>query len=753
MSTRGDKQHGNPGQGAQSGQRAVPAPKHPKRPQLRADFLLNFQRPPAHQRPQGYAPPPRRSRPSGRHSQTVPFQKGRFVQSAFRLYVDELTEDVVEAAFNADSLLQWESVRQVDLPCEQKPKCPICLEVDAIVPKITRCGHVFCAPCIMRYFVTLREYNGKTWQRCPVCNEMVSPEELISVRFDVQEALRENDCVSFMLAHREGSSTVVRPSAPPPAVEVPVPSTFAETAPKDSLLRLPAEGDWGWRLSRLVRLLPGQAGRIEEEELEALQSFRMVAVADGESDLLPGVDAATALLQQRARSRSTEGAATATSDSAGLLLPPPAVPCEEDDGHPSRGEEQGEDAPAGVNREQSSGSMSSPTPSPAAQLITTSPGGGGSMLASGRSTGGPRVSFYQVADGRPVYFEPFFTKILVHEHDGRWDGLPTNLDGLRVERLRDVTVTEELRKRHRHLSHLRLGSPITFAEVDLRPHLSKETKEHFAEEFAWRRQQRKKDQQRSQKQERLSKNRAAEEEERYYNSLNLPQPGTVPMQHVPTKEDFAVPLGAETAPEPPEGADEAASGGEAAGEGSADEADSGPTLAQRIRSGATSKAGQPKPKRRAADAAPPAPSPGDGSTFPSLGGGRPSNVVTDTEASSSRRPAGSAASSWGRGRGSDRAVGVSGKKAPSTESTVPTSIVHPIPDSWDDEVEPAETELQAPSGPADEPTFGEALEAALQRSVTVSAEAVGPEDTAGAAATGGKKKKGKAKATTIRLFG
>jgi len=178
----------------------------------------------------------------------------------------------------------------------------------------------------------------------------------------------------------------------------------------------------------------------------------------------------------------------------GPLLPPPAVPCDEDDGQPSGGEEQGEDAPANFNvqREQSSGSMSSPMPSPAVPLITSSPGGGDSTLASRHSTGGPRICFYQVADGRPVFFEPFFTKILVHEHKGRWDGLPTNLDGLRVEHLRDVTVTEELRKRHRHLSHLRLGSPITFAEVDLRPHLSKETKEHFAEEFARRRQQRKK---------------------------------------------------------------------------------------------------------------------------------------------------------------------------------------------------------------------------------------------------------------------
>jgi len=566
--------------------------------------------------------------------------------------------------------------------------------------------------------VTLREYNGKTWQRCPVCNEMVSPEELISVRFEQQEALRENDRASFVLAYREGNSTLIRHSAPPPADEAPV---IAETTAKDTLLRLPAEGDWGWRLSRLVRLFPGQAVRIDEEELEALRSFRMVAVADGESELLPGIDAATALLQQRVRSRSDEG----------LLLPPPAEPCEEDDVQPNGGEDHGDDAAAGVHREQSSGSMSSPMPSPATQLVTTSPGGGGSAAAGARYTGGPRTFFYQVADGRPVFFEPFFTKILVHEHNGRWDGLPPNLDGLRIERLRDVTVTEELRKRHRHLSHLRLGSPITFAEVDLRPHLSKETKEHFAEDFLRRRQQRKKDQQRSQKQERLCKNRLAEEEERYYNSLNLPQPGTVLMQHVPTKEDFAVPLGAETAPEPPEGADEAASGGEAAGEGSADEADSGPTLAQRIRSGAKSKAAQPQ--RRAAESAQalaPPPSPGDGSTFPSLGGGRAS---------------GAAASSWGRGRGSDRAVGAPVKKE-----------ARSIPDSWDDEAEPHAPEPAAPSGPADEqPTFGEALEAALQRSAAASSEVARPEEepNAGAAAAGGKKKKGKAKATTIRLFG
>lgn len=279
-----------------------------------------------------------------------------------------------------------------------------------------------------------------------------------------------------------------------------------------------------------------------------------------------------------------------------------------------------------------------------------------------------------------------------------------------MERLHEVTMTEEVRKRYRFLAHLPLGSPAWFAEVDLRGHLSRETKELFAEDFAKRRQQRAKEKAKSRREERHSKHMAAVEEEQYYASLNLRQPSvfTAP----PTKEDFAVDLQGRTV----EDVGEACADGEGGAEedaGGAEEEAAGPTLADKIKGKIASKA---KAKEIAPSAA----------FFPALGSGT---------AGASR--SGNATSAWGVGKGSSLARNSAG----SSSSAI------------DGQVEDGDTS-QLAAGIEEEPTFGEALEAALNRASQQTPASNEAEPGAAGASAAGKKKKGKSsKATTIRLFG
>ena len=78
--------------------------------------------------------------------------------------------------------------------------------------------------------------------------------------------------------------------------------------------------------------------------------------------------------------------------------------------------------------------------------------------------------------------------------------LPASLPDIRLEQLQEDTVSDETRRRHKFLAHLPLGTPICFADVDLRNHLSRDTREAFAEEFAKRRALKKKEQQRTRNQ-------------------------------------------------------------------------------------------------------------------------------------------------------------------------------------------------------------------------------------------------------------
>jgi hypothetical protein len=673
-------------------------------------------------------------------------------------------------------MLEWKSVRRVDLLCEEHPKCPICLEENMVVPKVTKCGHVFCAPCVMRFFMTLQDYNGKLWQRCPVCNEMITADEWTSVRLQMVRPLREGDQVDFVLAQRDIESTAVRLNW---RGDVFRDDDDAANDNAESGLSLPLECERGWHLGRLLLLGPGEADRLLAQEIEALKLYRPHAITAGDTELLPSIDSAVSLLQRHQRERQKDRnlgdigsvdlgdiaanvagwgccyvevpkivAGACRNDSglslagrslgescgldrgaAELQLPASQVPLQAAEDSDEMSDDQLESAVASPEL----GAMSSPDPSAARE-------GGGRDGPRGRI-----FSHYQLSDGRLVFLEPFFTRLLLHEHGGRWDGLPITVR-VRLERLQELTVADDVRRRHKFLSHLPLGAQVTLVDVDLRGHLSRETREQFAEEFAKRRQLRKRDQLKEKKEERLSKSRAAVEEEKYYKSLNLMHPSVV--QAPPTKDDFAVDLhGRELSTGG--GPDEAEAAATAADADAADgEEGAGPTFAERIRDSQTRKAGKAKGKARQARDAGYAGS-GDTASFPELA---PSSST--------------GGSTWGKGTGSSRAA-----LAATAAKTASPSTQH-VPDSWeDDEESPKQSSKQEAQGDqygGDQTSFGEALESALRRSVgdtlaRPSAGAVASDELVAAVedepaavedVSAGKKKKGRAaKGTTLRLFG
>jgi len=276
-----------------------------------------------------------------------------------------------------------------------------------------------------------------------------------------------------------------------------------------------------------------------------------------------------------------------------------------------------------------------------------------------------------------------------------------------------------VRKRYRFLAHLPLGSPAWFAEVDLRGQLSKETKELFADEFAKRRQWKLKEKAKNKREERHGKHMAAVEEEQYYAAMNQRLPGIVEV--LPTKQDFAVDLQGRAIEEPEEVAD---ANGEEAAEGADEE---GPSLADRIKEKMSGKA-KPAKGGKAAKAI----AVESEEYFPTLGSG-------------AARSSNSSSSAWGASKGSSLAAARNPRATDSWggEPREAEAAQQPaeVPDSWE----------EAAFG-QEEPTLGEALEAALRKSTSqptpVAAEEV-PDPAAQKAA--GKKKKGKA--TTIRLFG
>ncbi|CAG7968656.1 unnamed protein product [Penicillium olsonii] len=175
--------------------------------------LMNFSLPP---RPQ-YQPPPRNVRRyTSWGAGTV--DKARYVHANYRFIVMPNQNFHAQAA-NADVHLDWASVLQVLVSAQtQAASCPICL-CTPVAPRMARCGHIFCLPCLIRYMHASEDDNPvpekrHRWKKCPICWDSIYSSETRPVRwFRGQEGDLpvEGGDVVLRLVKRESGSTLALP--------------------------------------------------------------------------------------------------------------------------------------------------------------------------------------------------------------------------------------------------------------------------------------------------------------------------------------------------------------------------------------------------------------------------------------------------------------------------------------------------------------------------------------------------------------
>lgn len=189
--------------------------------------LMNFALPP----PPQYHASPRNVR---RHTSwaTGPVDKARFVHANYRFIVMPNQNFYAQAA-NADVHLDWASVLQVLVSAQtQATSCPICL-CTPVAPRMARCGHIFCLPCLIRYMHASEDdypapEKRQRWKKCPICWDSIYSSDTRPVRwFRGQEGDLpvEGGDVVLRLLKREPGSTLALPrdgsEAIGPAEDVP----------------------------------------------------------------------------------------------------------------------------------------------------------------------------------------------------------------------------------------------------------------------------------------------------------------------------------------------------------------------------------------------------------------------------------------------------------------------------------------------------------------------------------------------------
>ncbi|CAM9744191.1 unnamed protein product [Ectocarpus fasciculatus] len=210
--------------------------------------------------------------------------------------------------------------------------CPICLGVP-VAPRVTKCGHgPFCLVCILRHL------NGEASARCPLCFDKMQRSQLRRAACQDVRPYVTGGTASLVLLKRERSSLVpVQNNASDKGTTTSgVPGGATASIPgggscgggpvEDGWAAggegvCPAEGDESERFSRLVRAAPSTLRDLAAAEQMALLSFRHSSIASGETEWVPYISQAQALVKAQLDRFSGVPPSTITATASGSLKP------------------------------------------------------------------------------------------------------------------------------------------------------------------------------------------------------------------------------------------------------------------------------------------------------------------------------------------------------------------------------------------------------------------------------------------------
>lgn len=471
-----------------------------------------------------------------------PFNKELFLQANCQFVVTD-DQDYKAHFTDPDTLVNWDCVQQVRIYSHEVPSCPICL-YPPLAARITRCGHIFCWPCMLHYL----SLSDKSWSKCPICYEAVHTADLKSVVAMETKQYVAGDVITMRLMRREKGALVALPSSQWVKVEEPVRFGDAGLSP----------------YSKLLLTSPAQVLSLVGEEKAVLQA----ELSQDEDGCF--IQSALCLLQEREEMllKQQRGGAADGLDMSSLTLEEPCAPVEEVVTHSSstkpmlqyssafddevdEGPEEGAVEPPGlpdgvlecVLEEPDPEAMVDPVPEPQPKeesLVGPAETG----RASASVVHGPYYYFYQADDCQQMFLHPVNVRCLLREY-GSLEASPESITASVVE-IVGHTVTEEIRRRHRYLAHLPLTCEFSICELALQPPiLSKETLDTFADDLEKRkrlRQKKVRDEKRREKRIEIEENK----KQGKYPEVHI---GLENLQHFPA---FGSPPYSSSPPAPPD---------------------------------------------------------------------------------------------------------------------------------------------------------------------------------------------------------
>ncbi|KAJ2723069.1 hypothetical protein GGI07_002896 [Coemansia sp. Benny D115] len=388
--------------------------------------------------------------------------KSMFINANFRFALKpSFWQAFMPIASRADMQLRWEWIERMIMPVlGEAAACPICLSPPTAA-RVTKCGHVFCYPCVLRY-LSYDSADSACAQKCPICWAPVAYADLLPVHF------RAVQYRTTAASHDSG----------------PEPSRNSNAATK-----LAAGSHVTMRLMKRLRrttvCLP-RSGSAQIYSDELIGRYRAASKEDGSSKMEAVFDAfsfpwtftegalafAKSMLADHAYSK-----AEYERELAELL--------DESNSQDSDPAAQMFVESAAASITESIRSVSSPaSQDKKLEELTIKKQAASADAESASADQDDFLYFYQADDGQHIYMHPLYMRVLAHEHSD-FAALP---DVLHVTLRHSVesTITDDVRQRFRFLEHLSLRCDVVFVEPELKGLVSRKTIDKFRAQLSHR---------------------------------------------------------------------------------------------------------------------------------------------------------------------------------------------------------------------------------------------------------------------------
>ncbi|XP_045152677.1 RING finger protein 10 [Echinops telfairi] len=418
-----------------------------------------------------------------------PFNKELFLQANCQFVVSE-NQDYTAHFADPDTLVNWDFVEQVRICSHEVPSCPICL-YPPTAAKITRCGHIFCWACILHYL----SLSEKTWSKCPICYSSVHKKDLKSVVATESHQYVVGDTITMQLMKREKGVLVALPKSKWMNVDHPIHlgddqhsqySKLLLASKKQVLRRVVLEEKVALERQLVEEKHTPESCFIEAaiQELKAREQA-LSGLAEGSGDVTGVVAALEQLVLVAPPRKGVLGYLSAFDETTAACSLHSSLPLVEEEEAASELEPEGlpEACADPEVADDSRGEGTNYTESGQQEPIT--------KPVSAHLSSSPCYYFYQAEDGQHMFLHPVNVRCLVREY-GSLEQSPEKISATVVE-IDGHSMSEDVRQRHRYLSHLPLTCEFSICELALQPPVvSEETLEMFSDDIEKRKRQRQK---------------------------------------------------------------------------------------------------------------------------------------------------------------------------------------------------------------------------------------------------------------------